>query len=73
MERVTTLRDETKELFLTRPANLSKKTIAENVGVSVRWLERFASGDIENPGVVTVETLKDYLSKVHTNKLVKNV
>ena len=73
MERVTTLRDETKELFLTRPANLSKKTIAENVGVSVRWLERFASGDIENPGVVTVETLKDYLSKVHNNKLVKNV
>lgn len=73
MERVTTLRDETKELFLTRPANLSKKTIAENVGVSVRWLERFASGDIENPGVVTVETLKDYLSKVHTNKRVKNV
>ena len=73
MERVTTLRDETKELFLTRPANLSKKTIAENVGVSVRWLERFASGDIENPGVVTVETLKDYLSKVHSDKRVKNV
>lgn len=30
-------------------------------GVSYSWLSKFANGHIENPGYVTLRTLRDYL------------
>lgn len=63
MAEITKLRDETRELLLNRPASLAVGTIAEAMGVSKSWLNAFARGDIENPGVVTIETLNVYLKK----------
>lgn len=63
MPEITTLRDETRELLLNRPASLSVGDIADAIKVSKSWLNAFARGDIPNPGVVTVETLNAYLKK----------
>lgn len=63
MAEVTTLRDETRELLLNRPASLSVGEIAEAIGVSKSWLNAFARGGIDNPGVVTIETLNAFLKK----------
>ena len=64
---ITTLRDETRHLLLNRPVWLSTKKIAQLINVSPSWLNSFARGEIENPGVVTIETLnfhlKDQLKK----------
>jgi hypothetical protein len=67
MAEITTLRDETRELLLNRPASLAVSTIAEAIDVSTSWLNAFARGKIENPGVVTIETLNTYLKK-HAKK-----
>lgn len=61
MVLITTLRDETRELLLNRPAKLTTRKIAEDVGVSVGWITAFSRGEIDNPGVVTIETLNAYL------------
>lgn len=63
MPEITTLRDETRELLLNRPQTLKSSTIADDLSVSVAWLNAFARGNIENPGVVTIETLNAYLKK----------
>lgn len=63
MPEITTLRDQTRELLLNRPQTLKTSTIAEDLDVSVAWLNAFARGDIDNPGVVTIETLNAYLKK----------
>jgi predicted transcriptional regulator len=39
--------------------------MAEECGVSVAWISRFAAGKIPNPGVNTVQCLHDYLVKVN--------
>lgn len=33
-------------------------------GVSYSWLSKFANGHIDNPGYVTLKTLRDYLLRV---------
>lgn len=70
MPEITTLRDETRELLLNRPQTLKTSTIADDLRVSVAWLNAFARGNIENPGVVTIETLNAYLKKA-TKKATK--
>lgn len=68
MAEITTLRDETRELLLNRPASLAVSAIAEAIDVSTSWLNAFARGEIDNPGVVTIETLNTYL-KNHAKKV----
>lgn len=67
MPEATALRDETRELFLNRPASLAVGTVAEAIDVSKSWLNAFARGEIENPGVVTICKLNAYLKK-HAKK-----
>lgn len=64
MTSVTALRDETRDLLIRRPQNVSTQEIADAIGVSTAWLNMFARGKIANPGVVTIETLNRYLKKV---------
>lgn len=64
MSEVTTLRDETRALLLNRPASVTIGDVAEATGVSKSWLNTFMRGGIENPGVVTIETLNVYLKKL---------
>lgn len=59
----TAWRDETRSLLINRPASLSMNTVCQSVGVSKSWLTAFARGEIENPGVVTVQALNTYLKK----------
>ena len=60
-------RDETRELFLNRPASLAVGAVAEAIDVSTSWLNAFARGKIDNPGVVTINKLNNYLKK-HAKK-----
>jgi transcriptional regulator with XRE-family HTH domain len=71
MAEPTKLRDETRELLKNRPATLEIKTIAADLGVSVGWLNQFARGKIENPGVVTICALNNYLSNFNKKKAAK--
>lgn len=70
MPEITTLRDETRELLLNRPATMTVAVIAEALGISKAWINAFARGDIANPGVVTIETLNAFLKKA-TKKAAK--
>ena len=63
MHEITKLRDETRQLLLDRPASLTIAVIADEVKVSIAWLNLFARGKIDNPGVVTIETLNVYLKR----------
>lgn len=63
MSEITTFRDNTRTLLLNRPASLTIATIAKDINVSTAWLNMFARGKIDNPGVVTIETLHNYLKK----------
>jgi len=65
MSEITTLRDKTRKLLLNRPASVSVNSIAEAINVSSSWLNSFARGEINNPGVVTIETLNSYLCKLN--------
>ena len=64
------MRDETRTLLIDRPRSLTYERIALDCGTSVRWLQAFAAGKIDNPGVVTVETLNTYLkSEPHSTNV----
>lgn len=65
--RVTRLLDETRALFLHRPASLSTSEIVRATGISQTWLSNFANGKTANPGVITVETLNVFLKKARKN------
>lgn len=68
MTEVTSLRDETRALLLNRPASVTVGEIAEAIGISKSWLNAFGRGDIQNPGVVTIETLNAFLKKISKAK-----
>jgi len=72
MQEITTLRDETRTLILSRPISLTIPKIAKEINVSTRWVNMFISGKAKNPGVVTVETLNVFL-KQEIRKAAKNV
>lgn len=59
--KISKFRDETRDLLNDRPASLSISAIAEATGVSEAWLNMFRRGEINNPGVVTVETINVFL------------
>ena len=55
------LLEETRQLLLTRPANVPLSKVAEDMNVSVQWLRNVANGVSTNPGIDTVGKLKAYL------------
>lgn len=61
VQKITTLRDETRNLLLNRPSTLDFESIARQLGVSKSWLQKFANNEIKNPGVVTIQTLNQFL------------
>ena len=61
MQKVTALRDNTRAMLQQRPKNISAEEIAKEVDVTVSWVNLFAAGKIENPSVVTIETLFTFL------------
>jgi hypothetical protein len=63
MSKKLNLRDTALHLLANRPVSLGMKTISEDVGISESWLRTFEAGKIDNPGVVTIENLIDYLRK----------
>ena len=72
MEQITTFRDETRELLIKRPNHLSSKYVAEKIGKTPQWVNRFARGDELNPGIIVIETLNAFL-KQEIKKVSKNV
>lgn len=64
MQKITTLRDETRELLLNRPATLKIQDISEALDVSSSWLNTFARGALADPGVVKIQTLNAYLRNI---------
>lgn len=55
--------EETRQLLLNRPVHLTLVKIAEETELSESWLQKFSSGKIENPGVLTICALNTYLTK----------
>jgi hypothetical protein len=72
MEQITTFRDETRQLLISRPFNLTIKMIAKEIKRTPQWVNKFARGKEPNPGVVTIETLNAFL-KQEIKKVNKNV
>lgn len=66
MTPVTKLRDDTRAALLNRPRTLTFAMIADATGLTAHWLAAFAGGRIDNPGVVSVETLHTYLTNYKT-------
>lgn len=67
MDLSTKLRDETRDLLCNRPASLSIGQIARDLEIAESWLNTFRRGEIENPGVVTICKLKEYLTNYNKN------
>lgn len=61
MTNITNLRDQTRLALNNRPASLTFAEICKELNVSESWLRLFSRGKIENPGVVTIETLNEFL------------
>ncbi len=55
------LLDETLLLLKHRSATLELKQIAKAIDVSPNWLSMLNKGKIENPGVLSIQRLHDYL------------
>lgn len=61
MRKITTLRDETRTMLNNRPAHLTIDEIAIKVDVSPQWLRLLARGKIDDPGVIKIQTLYQFL------------
>lgn len=57
----TTWRDKVRRKLMKRPRGLTFEMIANDLGVSVRWLSELTKGHAKNPGISTCEALNDYL------------
>ena len=55
------LLDETLLLLRNRPVTLELKQIAQAIDVSPNWLSMLNKGNIDNPGIVGIQKLHDYL------------
>jgi excinuclease UvrABC nuclease subunit len=59
------MRDEALDLLKQymegKPVEKTFATIANEIEVSISWLNHFIKGKINNPGVITIETLVEYL------------
>jgi hypothetical protein len=52
----------TRRMLVERPRKLTLRMIADEIGITERWLLNFASGKTPNPGVNTVQALYEYLA-----------
>jgi hypothetical protein len=52
----------TRELLANRPRPLTYAHIAGDTGLTVRWLEAFAGGKMDDPSCAKVETLYEVLA-----------
>jgi len=68
MASETSWRDTTRNLLNKRPASLKIEQIAKDLGVSSAWLRMFARGEIDNPGVNTIQSLNAYLKNYKKKK-----
>lgn len=59
----TTIRDNARQLYLSRPKTVTAVAVAQHLGVSIQWLSLFSRGKIANPGVNTIEELTAYLTE----------
>ena len=55
------LLDKTKVLLSV--SKEPRREIAKNADVGFEWLKKFQAGEIENPGVVSIQKLHDYLER----------
>ncbi|WLJ71214.1 hypothetical protein [Sphingomonas phage Birtae] len=58
----------TLDLVQSAPRSITYSKMAQECGVSVAWISRFAASKIDNPGIVTVQCLHDYLVKASAEK-----
>jgi hypothetical protein len=63
----TRLRDHTQHMLRNRNVQLTYVRIAQETGLNVRWLEKFALDKFTNPGVNSIECLYEYLTKQPLN------
>jgi len=56
-----TLLEETRTRLKALPRGTTLSSIADKCEVSIAWLSRFDNGKIDNPGIVQVQRLCDYL------------
>jgi transcriptional regulator with XRE-family HTH domain len=59
----SSLLDETRNLLSNRPKWLTNATIAKDLDLSVGWISGVETGKIKNPGVNSIEALRDYLKE----------
>jgi len=50
-----------------RAATAPKTAIADEAGVSLRWLYMFENGEITNPTLRTIQSLRSYLDRATEN------
>lgn len=62
MQEITTYRDAVRTALANRPRTLTYKKIETKIGISEGWLRSFARGEINNPGVNTIELLDNFLN-----------
>lgn len=56
------LHTRTVEAIANRPRLITYDVIAEECGVTVRWLQQFTSGNIADPGVAKVEAVYEFVT-----------
>lgn len=57
------LYQKTIELITNRNRTLTYPVLAEKTGLSKHWIEKFAQGEIQQPSVIKVQKLYEFLSK----------
>jgi GTP-sensing pleiotropic transcriptional regulator CodY len=67
MTKLISWRDETISLLKNRPASLTTQTIADELGLTKSWVNLMAAGKIENPGVIHVQKLNEFLKAYKPN------
>ncbi|QJD54473.1 hypothetical protein P9A30_gp31 [Sphingomonas phage Lucius] len=56
----------TQELVLNAPRSISYAEMGRQIEASAKWVSLLAKGKLENPGIVTVQRLHDYLANIST-------
>ncbi len=52
-----------KTIALLKVAPYTRREISAGAGVGYEWLNKLAQGHIENPGVLRVQSIHDYLTR----------
>ena len=58
----------TQELVRAAPRHISYAEMGRQIDASAKWVSLLANGKLENPGVVTVQRLHDYLTALASGK-----